>query len=170
MSEEKEIQAEGKNAPLSDKKRTAMLRYIAILFAVAFALVMLSYLIQARNNRTTIRELSATSVSALQNAEQLQQTNRDLTEENRRLRDELDNANDTVAEYHESVAAERQGAYQRGQDEARAEISAAYDLLLQAMEAKEPETLKKLLEELETRKGYLSEAALAQLEALKNPQ
>ena len=156
-----------KAGQLSEKKRTAMLRYIAILFAVAFVLVLLSYLIQYSSNRTTIKELNATSVSALQNAEQLQETNRDLTEENRRLNDELDNANATVAEYHESVAAERQGAYKRGLDEATEATRAAYDLLLKAQAEKDPDELKKLLDELEPIKDNLSETALAQLEQLK---
>lgn len=172
MSEEKEaltpeVEEKPKQAPLSEKKRTAMLRYIAILFAVAFALVMLSYLVQTRNSRTTIRELSATSMSALQNAEQLQETNRDLTEENVRLRDELDNANSVVQEYHESVAAECQGAHARGVDEGTGDTQAAYDLLLKALEAKDPEELKRTLDELEPLKDSLSDAAKARLEELK---
>ena len=80
MNEEKEPRS-----AMSEQKRTALLRYMTILFAVAFLLVLLSYLIQVFNSQSTITQLNATSASALQNAERLQDTNRELTEENQRL-------------------------------------------------------------------------------------
>ena len=41
-------------SPLSDKKKNALVRYMAILFGVAFLLVLLSFLIQLRDSRETI--------------------------------------------------------------------------------------------------------------------
>lgn len=163
MNEEKEMQPEQVQAPLSEKKRTAMLRYIAVLFAVAFALVLLSHLIQSRSSETTIRELNATSVIALQNAEKLQEDNRSLTEKNEELSEALDNANSVVAEYHESMSAELAGAYQRGVDE----TAKAYELLMKAMAEQDEELRAKLLAELEPLKGCLTEDAQKTLEELK---
>ena len=66
-------------APISDKKRTALLRYMAVLFGVAFLLVLLSFLIQIRDSRETISDLNKSNASALQNAVQLQEQNQALT-------------------------------------------------------------------------------------------
>ena len=93
MNEENKPQS----ASVNQQKRTALLRYMTVLFAVAFALVLLSYLIQVFNSQSTISQLNATSASALQNAERLQDTNRELTEENKRLNDELDDAMEAAA-------------------------------------------------------------------------
>ena len=43
---------------LPDQKKNALLRYMAILFGVAFLLVLLSFLIQMRDSRETISDLS----------------------------------------------------------------------------------------------------------------
>ena len=59
-------------APISDEKRTALLRYMAILFGVAFLLVLLTFLIQLRDSKQTISELNKSNASALQNAGKLQ--------------------------------------------------------------------------------------------------
>ena len=45
-------------AGLPDQKKNALLRYMAILFGVAFLLVLLSFLIQMRDSRETISDLS----------------------------------------------------------------------------------------------------------------
>lgn len=159
MSEEKKTQ----EAPMSEQKRTALLRYMAILFAVAFAAVLLSYLIQASNSQSTIDQLSATSTSALQNAAQLQETNWELTQEIEQLNEELNNATIAIMEYQESVEAEKKAAYQegveKGREEGAAQTRKAYTLIAQALETEKPETLKKILEELEPIKGNLSQDA-----------
>ena len=54
---------------LSEKRKAALLRYMAILFAMAFLLVAASLIMQMHNSQTTISELNATSSSALSNAE-----------------------------------------------------------------------------------------------------
>ena len=70
MSEEEKIPQPEKTG-LDEKRKTALLRYIAILFAVAFVLVLLSLFGQMRNSKTAISELSQSSTSALQKAEHL---------------------------------------------------------------------------------------------------
>ena len=49
---------------------------MAILFAVAFVLVLLSLILQTHSSKSTISELSAASTSALDNAVKLQEQNR----------------------------------------------------------------------------------------------
>lgn len=77
-------------ASLSDKKKNALLRYMAILFGVAFLLVLLSFLIQMRDSRQTISKLNQSNASALQNAGKLQDENQALTTENKALTDQVD--------------------------------------------------------------------------------
>ena len=92
MDENKDVQqAEQQNAPdkqpapLSEARKTALLRYMAVLFAVAFLLVLLSLILQAHSSKATISELTQTSSSALSNVEQLQAQNRDLQDEKQTL-------------------------------------------------------------------------------------
>jgi chromosome segregation ATPase len=82
--------------PSKTPRNNALLRYLTILFAVAFLLVLLSYLIQMRNMNTTVTELNRTSSSALSNAQMLQTTNQNLTEENAELKAELSAVNDEL--------------------------------------------------------------------------
>lgn len=65
-------------SPLGECSKVSLLRYMAIMFAVAFILVLLSYLIQMRNSQSAISRLSQSSASAFANAEQLQSDNRAL--------------------------------------------------------------------------------------------
>ena len=96
MEENKDVrQAEPQNAPqdkqpapLSEARKTALLRYMAVLFAVAFLLVLLSLILQAHSSKATISELTQTSSSALSNVEQLQAQNRDLQDEKQTLTQE----------------------------------------------------------------------------------
>ncbi len=166
MSEEKKTP----EVSFTQEKRTALLRYMAILFAVAFAAVLLSYLIQVRNSQTTITQLNATSASALQNAEQLQETNWALTQEIERLNEELDNATVAIMEYQESAETEKLAAYQegmaKGREEGAAQTRKAYTLMAQALETEKPETLKKILDELEPIKGNLSQEAQKEYETI----
>ena len=166
MNEENKQQS----APVSDHKRTALLRYMTILFAVAFALVLLSYLIQAFNSQSTINQLNATSASALQNAEHLQDTNRELTEENERLNAALDNANALAMEYYESVRTEREAAEVKGRNAATAETQQVYDLLVKAAMTQDEAEKARLLKELEGRDSYLSDEAKAAIKQLKTPK
>ena len=84
-----EPEASAEKAPISAKKRTALLRYMAVLFGVAFLLVLLSFLIQIRDSRETISDLNQSNASALQNALQLQEENQALTAANDDLEAQL---------------------------------------------------------------------------------
>ena len=130
-----EVQTEEKLPP---KNRNALLRYMVILFVVAFMIVGLSLLVQMRNSQNTITALNQTSASALQNAEQLQQQNRMLIEENDRLQTGM-------YELEESLEASEQQAkltegelasvtQEREQLQAQIDI---YELLLQALQARQ---------------------------------
>ena len=79
---EKEQNTQPEKTGLDEKKKTALLRYIAILFAVAFVFVLLSMFAQMRDSKSTISELNQSSTSALQKAEQLQENNQELEKEN----------------------------------------------------------------------------------------
>lgn len=150
MNEEKKDQndtQENKNA-LDDKKKNALLRYITILFAVAFLFVLFSMLLQMRDSQTTISELNKSSTSALQNAEQLQENNRLLQESNEALQEELDALN---AQLEQEV------------NTAKSKTQEAYEQLLLAMELQTPGSqegnvaFSRVLDNLETLKEYLGE-------------
>ena len=79
---------------MEEKRKQSLLRYIAVMFVVAFVLVLISLVGQTRS----IGQLSESSASALQRAEDLQNTNRELTEQIAQLETELDEAADTAEE------------------------------------------------------------------------
>ena len=58
--------------PLSEKRKSALLRYMAVLFCAAFILVLISLILQTHSSKAKISELNAASTSALSNAEALQ--------------------------------------------------------------------------------------------------
>lgn len=89
------------------RSKNALLRYVAVLFAVAFLLVLLSYLVQMRNMNATVSELNQTSSSALTNAQMLQSMNQQLMTENETLRGELDGLEQQLALAEETLAAQK---------------------------------------------------------------
>ena len=62
---------------MEEKRKKSLFRYIAVMFVVAFVLVLVSLVGQTRS----IGQLSESSASALQRAEELQDNNRQLTEQ-----------------------------------------------------------------------------------------
>ena len=165
MNEEKEPRS-----AMSEKKRTALLRYMTILFAVAFLLVLLSYLIQVFNSQNTISQLNATSASALQNAERLQTTNRELTEETQRLQDEITALNEEKQAQEKAALEEgRAAGEETGRASALADAQKAYDLLLKAATTGDEAERAKAVAALEDMRDVLSEAAQKQLDALAAP-
>ena len=161
--------------PISDKKRNALLRYMAVLFGVAFLLVLLSFLIQLRDSRETISDLHQSNTSALQNAVRLQEENQVLATANEELtaqvetyRSDLDDAREAQDRLSEEKAAlEQQLAEAQQTDTDR---QSAYDLLLQAQQtaaAGDLETLAAQLSELAPLETLLSEEAYAQYEILQ---
>lgn len=71
--------------PLDERRKNALLRYIGILFGVAFLFVLLSLASELKANQSDLAELNQVSTSAVQKAEQLQDTNRALEEEKQTL-------------------------------------------------------------------------------------
>ena len=67
---------------LDDKRKNAMLRYIGIMFIVAFVFVLVSMLGELRSSEATISALNQSSTSAITKAEQLQDHNRQLETDN----------------------------------------------------------------------------------------
>ena len=95
---------EQNKTPVDDGRKNALLRYIAILFAVAFLFVLLSLVMQMRDSRATISELNAASASALKNAETLQDDNRQLQEENAALKEEVESLQDQLEDAQEAAS------------------------------------------------------------------
>ena len=50
--------------PLSEKRKSALLRYMAVLFCAAFILVLISLILQTHSSKAKISELNAASTSA----------------------------------------------------------------------------------------------------------
>ena len=50
--------------PLSEKRKSALLRYMAVLFCAAFILVLISLILQTHSSEAKISELNAASTSA----------------------------------------------------------------------------------------------------------
>lgn len=69
---------ESQAKPMDEKRKTALLRYLVILFAIAFLLVLISMLCQLRNTQSTVSELAQSSTSAAENIQLLQEKNRNL--------------------------------------------------------------------------------------------
>ena len=145
-------------APLSDARKAALLRYMAILFAVAFVLVLLSLILQTHSSKSTISELSAASTSALDNAVKLQEQNRTLQEEKQQLQDELDELQKKLDE--ETALNEQELEHTR----------MAYEALLTAMNCDTREgnvTFSRAMETVARYADCLSEEALAEYEKLQ---
>ena len=166
-------------APLSDARKAALLRYMAILFAVAFLLVLLSLILQTHSSKSTISELSAASTSALDNAVKLQEQNRALQEEKQQLEDELDAVQKKLDE-ETALNDQLLQATQDEQSDAKQELRdkeqeldhtrLAYEALLTAMNCDTHEgnvTFSRAMETVARYQECLSENALAEFEKLQ---
>mgnify|MGYP001038708604 CR=1 FL=1 len=165
-------------APLSDARKAALLRYMAILFAVAFVLVLLSLILQTHSSKSTISELSAASTSALDNAVKLQEENRALQEE-QQLQDELDELQKKLDEetaLNEQLLAASQDEEKDAKQELRDKeqelehTRMAYEALLTAMNCDTREgnvTFSRAMETVARYADCLSEEALAEYEKLQ---
>lgn len=186
--EEKEPNQTAPDGEKPARSKNALLRYLTILFAVAFALVLLSYLIQMRNMNTTVSELNKTSSSALSNAERLQDTNQALMAENDALGEQVDALEsqvDALQDQLDAATAEAGDAKAAGaQSEARAaeleealsaqretyeRTLAAYELLARASAAcgaGDLAALRESMAALEGQTGFLSAEGVRQYQAL----
>ena len=92
---------------MDEKRKRSLFRYIAIMFVVAFVLVLISLVGQTRS----IGHLSESSAGALQRAEELQNTNRELTEQITALETQLEEVkreNETLQAENDALLAEDQ--------------------------------------------------------------
>lgn len=180
MDEEKNQQSAD---ALSEKRKTALLRYLAVLFVVAFLFVAVSLAIQMHNSQATISELNKNSSSALANAEQLQEQNRLLQDESREQRETIQQQQDQLEALQselETLRSEQQAAETQAEEQNQALNEAetaligtkkAYDALLTALGCETREgnvTYSRAMETVEANRQYLSESALAVYESLLN--
>ena len=157
--------------PLSEKRKSALLRYMAVLFCAAFILVLISLILQTHSSEAKISELNAASTSALSNAEALQNENRALQDdkialekENHELTEKLDEA--AQAE-EDSQAAENEMIKSLRTELDR--TKEAYEALLEAKSCETREgnvTFSRAMQTLERLKDYLGPTALEEYQTL----
>ena len=143
------------------KTQNALLRYITILFAVAFLVVLLSLVISNQQTQNTITALNQTSASALENAEQLQEMNRELSDANAALQEQINQLELELEQANEDKAQAREDA--QAAETAAEETAKAYELLLTAMDARQngdPEAFDAAMMALEPMQELLSDAAV----------
>lgn len=146
------------------KNQNALLRYITVLFAVAFLVVLLSLVISNQQNQDTITALNATSASALENAEALQESNRALSDANAQLQSQITEL-ELELEETEDALSQAEAEQKRSQD-----TVTAYELLLTAMDARQNgdiDAFEAAMTELEGMRDLLSEQALKRYEELE---
>ena len=152
--------------PIPGERKASLVRYLAVLFAIAFMLILLTYFIQVRDSHDTISELSQTNASALQNAEKLQNENRAMREENIRLAEELESKESQWNDDMEDLLTKMDGITEENTiaTEASIAIQHTYELLMEAITAAQSQNtplLLTILAEIELSKEDLSEGALA---------
>ena len=146
------------------KNQNALLRYITILFAVAFMIVLLSLVISTRQTQDTISALNATSASALENAEALQETNRQLSDDNAALQQQI-----TALELELEDAEDELSQAQEAQTAAENTVK-AYELLMTAIDARQNgdvTAFETAMTELEGLKDLLTGPALTRYQELE---
>lgn len=153
--------------PLSDAKKNALLRYMTVLFAVAFLLVLASLILQKNSSQEQIGALNESNASAITRAEQLQTQNRDLQDEVASLKQELEDAQAQITGQSDELDALRD-EYDALEREADA-VQDAYSALITALQCKTHEgnvTYSKAMGAVERNKQYLSDDAKAAYAAL----
>ena len=118
MSEEKNVTPlEPQEEKLPKAKRTALVRYMAILFVVAFVLVLLSLVLQYYRSSRTITELNHSKLGAIASAEQMQDENRELEQRVAQMEQQVKQSQkeaqdaQTAAQTAEETAAELEASY-----------------------------------------------------------
>ncbi len=162
--DEKETQQPEKSG-LDEKRKGALLRYIAVLFAVAFVLVLVSLLGQARHSKITISELNQSSISALEKAEQLQKDNQSLYESNSALQQDKKYLQQQVEQLTQLLEQAEDTALElKKAREENTLLLDAYESLFAALEAEVPE--EDLLKKVEQYKEIFGEKGLHAYESL----
>lgn len=180
MSEEnKPIEAQLSEAAEKElaQKRNAFLRYMTVIFAVAFLLVLISLVLQAHTAKTAMSDLKESNSSALTNAaanaELLQDENRRLQEEVESLKAELAAAQKPDGTEEALEKLEEEYAELQAQNKellaTQSGVSAAYDALVVALQCTTREgnvTFSKAMSTVEKNKEYLSQEARNVYESL----
>ena len=166
MDENKDVQQteqqEKQPAPLSEARKTALLRYMAVLFAVAFLLVLLSLILQAHSSNATISELTQTSSSALSNEKQA------LTQEKSELEAQVEDLQKQLDETKQADEKEESAEKLKLELEL-AHTKEAYEALLVAKNCEMHEgnvTFSKAMDTLADLEQYLGTEARAEYEKL----
>ena len=183
MDEKKQPQPEDSGAqktakPLSEKRKAALLRYMAVLFCAAFILVLVSLILQMHSSEAKISELNEVSTSALSNAEALQTENRTLQDE----KIALEKKNEELQEKIDELTKQLEEAAQAEEDSQTAEnevlknlrteldrTKEAYEALLVAKNCEMHEgnvTFSKAMDTLADLEQYLGTEARAEYEKL----
>lgn len=152
--------------PLSREKKSALLRYMAILFAVAFVLVLVSLMLQYRTSNQQITALNESTSNALRNAEQLQTENRELQDEVRALEDEIHALESEKQKLSTDLAVAKAQPVADPEQEDRLE---AYEALFTALRCTDKEgnvTYSKAMETVKRNRSLLSESADALYQSL----
>lgn len=176
--QEPKPEPEKKSPGVIRKREISVIIYTTVLFFVALVLILISYFIQERTN-STLSNLSAQhgelTAQALQNIEELQKRNQELS-------DELDNAEDELSDAEarleaadremESLLAEQAGLEQANEaaelekQSLEAELQAqrgkteALGLLTALLSSPEGTDVSAILTQLEAKKGNLDPAFL----------
>ena len=155
---EKETQNQPEKG-LDDKRKNAMLRYIGIMFVVAFVFVLVSMLGELRSSEATITELNASSTSAIQKAEQLQDNNRQLEKDNSYLTGRIEELEKQIEDLEFELALMEEEAEKNREhfsdalatmDQAQQQtnnVKTAYELLIEAQNAEDPTAILAELED-----------------------
>lgn len=174
---EEEKRPSPERSGLDDRRKNALLRYVAILFAVAFLFVLFSLLLEMRDSKNTISQLSQSSASALQRAEQLQDNYLLLQETNKDLEAQLAELEAQVEELSQRPETDEDivkamDMLRKEARNAKGKTQEAYDALLTALESRTPGSQEgnvafgKAMDTLETLKDNLGEKGLEVYEGL----
>ena len=174
-TKQKQPQVDSKqDVTLSDKKKTSLVTYLAILFLAALAIVTVSLIIQIRGNTEEYNTIAEKAYALQEENEGLQKENETQRQERDQLQHEADRLTEENAQLRTQL--EEQQA-QNSQLEAANEslnnqiglVSQAYDLLSDAKAAaarQDDEAFRTALKALEPLYQCLSEQAQAEYDAL----
>lgn len=190
---ELKMEAESKPEQLSPRRRTALVTYLAILFAVAFLFVALMMVFEAKRLKTMNQELQdssqKTSASLTNNINALQAENQQLSKQNEDLNNRVGTLESEAAQKEERIEElqtkqeadaaelarleqalntleeEKSEAEQRAQEAVR--VSELLHKALAADEKGRLERLQELLDEIEPLQDLLSETEREIYEELK---
>lgn len=184
-----EAQQEAPAQPMVDQKRnSALMRYIALLFGVAFIFVLLSFIISHRDSQQTISQLNENADSALTRVEKLQSDNRELEASNAELQKEVERLEAELAAVDPEMVSDMENVIESlaGRNDKLTKendalnkkiekIQTAYDLLMQAQNASREErwedcatilkSLESLREHLDLNSQGIYDQLLSELEA-----